>query len=94
MPGGVNENKRDARWTRMTERAVQLPLVGSSSTGVDASAMVVLVGAGWERLADLERAVDQPTRVESGDCFAQFGLGLRRRTEKGYFGNFTSISPW
>ena len=57
--------------------------------GVGASAMVVSVGAGWERLADMERVVDQPTRGEAGECFAQIGLGLRRRTEKGYFGNST-----
>ena len=63
--------------------------VGSSGAGVGASAMVVSVGAGWERLADMMRAVDQPTRVEAGDCFAQIGLGLRRRIEKGYFGNLT-----
>ena len=63
--------------------------VGSSGAGVGASAMVILVGVGWERLTDMERAVDQPTHVEASDCFAQFGLGLRRRTEKGYFGNCT-----
>ena len=63
--------------------------VGSSGAGVGASAMVVSVGAGRERLADMMRAVDQPTRGEAGECFAKFGLGLRRRTEKRYFGNFT-----
>ena len=44
--------------------------------------MVVSVGAGWERLADMERAVDQPTRGEAGECFTQmdsvFGEGPRR----------------
>ena len=64
-------------------------LVGSSGAGVGASAMVVSVGAGWEGLADMMRAIDQPTRGEVGECFAKFGLGLRRRIEKGYFGNFT-----
>ena len=68
--------------------------VGSSDAGVGASAMVVSVGAGWERLVDMMRAVDQPTRGEADDCFTKIGLGLRRRTEKGYFGNFTSIPPW
>ena len=63
--------------------------VGSSGAGVGASAMVVSVGAGWDRLADMVRAVDQPTRGEAGDCFTKIGLGLRRRIEKGYFGNFT-----
>ncbi len=41
-------------------------LVGSSGAGVGASAMVVPVGSGWERLADMMRAVDQPTRGEDG----------------------------
>ena len=62
--------------------------VGSSGAGVGASAMVVLVGAGWERLVDMERAIDQPTCSEAWDCFMKFGLGLRRKIEKGYFGNF------
>ena len=47
------------------------------------------MGSGRERLADMMRAVDQPTRGEAGDCFDWIGLGLRRRIEKGYFGNFT-----
>ena len=64
-------------------------LVGSSGAGVGASVMVVSVGAGWERLADMMRAVDQPTRSGAGDCFDWIGLGLRRRIEKGYFGNLT-----
>ena len=64
-------------------------LVGSSAAGVGASAMVVSVGDRWERLADMMRDVDQPTRGKAGDCFTKFGLGLRRRIEKGYFGNFT-----
>ena len=63
--------------------------VASSGAGVGASAMVVSVRAGWERLADMKRAVDQPTRGEVCDCFMKIGLGLRRRIEKGYFGNFT-----
>ena len=63
--------------------------VASSGTGVDASAMVVSVGTGWERLVDMKRAIDQPTRDEAWDCFMKIRLGLRRRIEKGYFGNFT-----
>ena len=47
------------------------------------------MGFGRERLADMMRAVDQPTRVGAGDCFGWFGLGPWRRIEKGYFGNFT-----
>ena len=64
-------------------------LVGSSGTVVGSSAMVVSVEAGWERLANMMRVVDQPTCDEAWDCFTKFGLGLRRRIEKGYFGNFT-----
>ena len=64
-------------------------LVGSSGAGIGASASVVPVGSGWERLADMMRAVDQPTRDEAGDCFDRIGLGPWRRIEKGYFGNFT-----
>ena len=67
--------------------------VASSGAGVGASAMVVLVGAGWERLADMKRAADQPTHGEAWDCFMKIGLGLRRRIKKGYFGNFTYIPP-
>ena len=66
-----------------------MQLVGSSGAGVGASALVVPVGSGRERLADMMRVVDQPTRGEAGDCFNRIGLGLRRRIEKGYFGNFT-----
>ena len=68
-------------------------LVGSSGAGVGASAMVVSVGAGWERLADMKRAVDQPTCGEAWDCFMKIGLGLWRKIEKGYSGNFTKIPP-
>ena len=42
-----------------------------------------------EKLADMEKAVDQPTRGEAGDCFMEIGLGLQRRIKNGYFGNFT-----
>ena len=66
-----------------------MQLVGSSDAGVGASALVVSTGAGRERLADMMRAVDQPTRGEGGDCFTMIGLGSWRRIEKGYFGNFT-----
>ena len=56
--------------------------VGSSGAGVGASALVVPVGSGRERLADMMRAVDQPTRGEAGECFAQMesvlGEGSRR----------------
>ena len=64
-------------------------LVGSSGAGGGASALVVPMGFGRERLADMKRASDQPTRGGAGDCFGRIGLGLRRRIEKGYFGNFT-----
>ncbi|MGL6083108.1 MAG: hypothetical protein ACRC4N_11820, partial [Gammaproteobacteria bacterium] len=54
-----------------------------------------------ERLADMMRAVDQPTRGGAGDCFDRIGLGPWRRIEKGYFGNFTKYclcdllaKPW
>ena len=47
------------------------------------------MGFGRERLADMMRAVDQPTRGGAGDCFDRIGLGPWRRIEKGYFGNFT-----
>ena len=47
------------------------------------------MGFGRERLADMMRAVDQPTRGGAGDCFDMIGLGPWRRIEKGYFGNFT-----
>ena len=57
--------------------------VASSGAGVGASAMVDSVGAGWERLADMKRAVDQPTRGEAGECFAQSRLGLCKKIEKG-----------
>ena len=63
--------------------------VRSSGAGVGASAMVVSVGAGWERLADMKRAADQPTRGEAWRCFTKMGLGLCKKIEKGYFGNFT-----
>ena len=59
------------------------------TAGVGASAMMVSVGAGRERLADMKRVVDQPTRGGAGDCFAQLGRNSWRRIEKGYFGNFT-----
>ena len=48
--------------------------VGSSGAGVGASVMVVSVGAGWERLVEMERAVDQPTRGEASECFAKSAL--------------------
>ena len=35
--------------------------------------LVVSVVAGRERLADMMRAVDQPTRGEAGDCFMKIG---------------------
>lgn len=63
--------------------------IGSSGAGVGASALVVPVGSGRERFADMMRAVDQPIRDEAGDCFNRIGLGLRKRIEKGYFGNLT-----
>ena len=66
-----------------------MQLVGSSDARVGASALVVPGGSGRERLADMKRAVDQPTRGGAGDCFDWIGLGLRRRIEKGYFGNLT-----
>ena len=66
-----------------------MQLVGSNGAGVGASALVVPVGSGRERLADMMRAVDQPTRGKAGNCFNRIGLGLRRRIEKGYFGNLT-----
>ncbi|MGL6084156.1 MAG: hypothetical protein ACRC4N_17595, partial [Gammaproteobacteria bacterium] len=66
-----------------------MQLVGSSGAGVGASALEVPMGFGRERLADMMRAVDQPTRGEAGDCFDRIGLGPWRRIEKGYFGNFT-----
>ena len=47
------------------------------------------MGAGWERLADMKRAADQPTRGEAWRCFTKMGLGLCKKIEKGYFGNFT-----
>ena len=65
--------------------------VASSIAGVGASAMVVSVESGLERLADMKRDVDQPTRGEACDCFMKIGLGLWRRIENGYFGNFTKI---
>ena len=60
-------------------------LVGSSGAGVGASAMVVSVGAGWERLADMMRAVDQPTRGEAGDCFAQIWTRSSEKDREGVF---------
>ena len=64
-------------------------LVGSSGAGVGASALEVPMGFGRERLADMMRAVDQPTRGEACVCFPKTGLSLRRKIKKGYFGNFT-----
>ena len=66
-----------------------MQLVGSSGAGVGTSALVVSAGAGRERLADMMRAVDLPTRGEAGDCFTKIGLSLWRKIEKGYFGHFT-----
>ena len=46
-------------WRRMDEddrTGSSVRLVRSSGAGVGASAMVVSVGAGWERLADMKRA--------------------------------------
>ena len=83
-----------------------MQLVGSSGAGVGASALVVPVGSRRERLADMMRAIDQPTRGEAGGCFTKIGLGSWRRIEKGYFGNFTkyrlgdlwlncgAVGPW
>ena len=45
--------------------------------------MVVSVGAGWERLADMERAVDQPTRGEASECFAQMDSVFAKRSRRG-----------
>lgn len=57
--------------------------VASSGAGVGASVMVVPVEAGWERLADIKRVINQPTRGEACDCFTMFGLSLWRRIGKG-----------
>lgn len=78
---------KDGRTVNSVRRVV------SSGAGVGTSAMVVSVGARWERLADMKRVTDQPTRDEALDCFMKIGLGLRRRIERGYFGNFTKIPP-
>ena len=85
MPGEVIGLKHGAEWTKVTERAVRCDGLDQAVRGVSASAMVVSVGARWERLADMMRAVDQPTRGKADECLEKFGLGLRRRTEKGYF---------
>ena len=45
--------------------------------------MVVSVGAGWERLADMERAVDQPTRGEASECFTQMDSVFGERPRRG-----------
>ena len=42
-------------------------LVRSSGAGVGASAMVVSVGAGWERLADMMRVLEICPRGNHGD---------------------------
>ena len=44
---------------------------------------MVSVGAGWERLADMERAVDQPTRGEASECFAQMDSVFAKRPRRG-----------
>ena len=89
MSGEVSGLKHSSKWTRMTEREVRCDGVASSGAGIGASALVVPMGFGRERLADMMRAVDQPTRGGAGDCFDRIGLGPWRRIEKGYFGNFT-----
>ena len=84
-------------WRRMDEddrTGSSMQLVGSSGVGVGASALAVSVGAGRESLADMMRAIDQPTCGKTGDCFDRIGLGPWRRIEKGYFGHFTQIPPW
>ena len=59
--------------------------VGSSGAGVGASAMVVSVGAGWERLVDMKRAIDQPTRGEAWDCFHDVWTRSSGKDRKGVF---------
>ena len=44
---------------------------------------MVSVGAGWERLADMERAVDQPRCGEAGECFAQLDSVFAKRLRRG-----------
>ena len=47
------------------------------------------MGAGWERLADMMRAVGSTYTWRSKRVLRTDGLGLCRKIEKGYFGNFT-----
>ena len=59
--------------------------VALSDAGVGASVMVVSVGAGWERFADMKRAVDQPTRGKAWDCFAQIWTRSSEKDREGVF---------
>lgn len=48
--------KHGARWKKMRETD------SIKWRGVSATTMAILVGAGWERLLDMKRVIDQPTR--------------------------------
>ena len=41
------------------------------------------MGAGWERLADMMRAVDLPTRGGASECFAQLDMVFAKRSRRG-----------
>ena len=63
--------------------------VGSSGAGVGASAMVVSVGAGWERLADMKRAAGSTYTWRSMEVLHAIWTRSFKKIEKEYFGNFT-----
>lgn len=64
-------------------------LVGSSGAGVGASAMVVSVGAGWERLADMMRVAGSTYTWRSMEVLHEDWTRSSKKIEKGYFGNLT-----
>ena len=57
--------KLDAKMDKNDRTRSSVQRVASSGLGVDASAIVILVGVGWKRLAVMKRAIDEPMRDET-----------------------------
>ena len=75
MSGEVIGLKRGARWIKVTERAVRCGWLDQAAWG-RCKYHGGFRGSRMEKLADMEKVVDQPTRGEAGDCFAQMKTAL------------------